>query len=1146
MMHLREQLTILILWLLLATIGNVCVLPAALIEEDPRARTDHMQRLRATWIGLEKLNFRALRLAIEDLTETFPEQYDQGKAYLRCLEVLERQLPSVIEALAPDNETALAHACDFLATARALHREALLANPLLDFDQLLLIKRKPLGDPRRPDAPDKGFGEFIGLPKQSSWQNETMPNVDDWENEIAVLAPVQSTGTLRSLFQPSARQLIADIELSFDADRILFSMPDDNQDWQIFEISGHGKEWRQLSPQNQPDIHNFDACYLPSGDIVFLSSACLQGVPCNDSVTVSMLYKMDGNGGNIRQLNFDQDHDYAPAVMNDGRILYLRWDYTDLPHNWTRILFTMNPDGTGQRQYYGSGSYWPSAIFYARPIPGHPTKVAGVVTGHHVGRVGELVIFDPKRGRHETDGVVQRIPGYGKKVLPLIEDQLTINSWPKFVHPYPLSENYFLVSCKPTPNDLWGIYLVDVFDNVLLLKEIERYGLFEPIPFKKRPRPPVIPQLTNPKDRESLMYVADVYAGPGLKGVPRDTVKELRLFSYHFAYQYNSGGQHRVGTDGPWEPKRVLGMVPVEEDGSALFRVPADTPISIQPVNAQGEALQLMRSWATAKGGEFVSCIGCHDNPNATPPSRKTIAASKAPTEIQPWYGPTRPFSFKREVQPVLDRHCVSCHNGQERDNDETIPDLRGEQGGLVVFGFNEPKPKYVRGIPREELIQEYAGVFDPSYIALRRLVRVGGLESDAHIQPPGEFHADTSELMQMLHKGHHGVKLDRESWERLAVWIDLNAPCYGTWREIIGPEKADPNHDRRLELRALYGGPLEDPEVYPDMPRKRVEPVQPGPCQSDLYIPVKYADWTFSAQEAGRLQRATGLTKRTIDLGEGVYLELVRVPAGVFVMGDAHGHEDERPLTRVNIPTSFWMGKLEITNQQYARFEPSHDSRFEHGPASSKDKEKRGPALNLPHQPVVRISWQEAVSFCRWLSLRIGTEVTLPTEAQWEYACRAGTAEAFSFGDLDTDFTTYANMADATMNRWATYSEKRRTADIVPRDTRFNDGTLATADVGSYKPNAWGLHDLHGNVWEWTRSSYLPYPYRKHDGRSTLLHVQTSGRKVVRGGSWYDRPKRCRSAFRLSYPAWRKVYNVGFRIIVQDPRKEKTLVKGF
>ena len=154
-----------------------------------------------------------------------------------------------------------------------------------------------------------------------------------------------------------------------------------------------------------------------------------------------------------------------------------------------------------------------------------------------------------------------------------------------------------------------------------------------------------------------------------------------------------------------------------------------------------------------------------------------------------------------------------------------------------------------------------------------------------------------------------------------------------------------------------------------------------------------------------------------------------------------------------------------------------------------------------------------------------------LPTEAQWEYACRAGTDGPFYFGGRDADFSPFANMADATLKTLAYDTDGRYTMDLVPRDDRFNDHALVTADVGQYRPNAWGLYDMHGNAWEWTRSAYRPYPYRDDDGRN---QPGVGDRCVVRGGSWYDRPQRCRSAFRLSYPAWQKVYNVGFRVILE------------
>ena len=1092
------------------------------------AKAAHFRKARS---DLEMVNFAAVKRAIRDLADTFPKEYVRGHQHLRRAAAYQRRLPEIRAALQQGREAAIREAAEIVA----FQREALLGNPLLDFDRLLLIKRKPLGDPRRAEAPNRGMGEFLGLPQQSAWQLDRIRQPYGWDNEIAVLWPKRPGSPLATLYRPPNPKLISDVDLHFDAGKLLFSMPGSHYLWQVFEIDAGGGNLRQVSLGDQHDVHSFDACYLPNGKIAFVSTAPKQGVPCSDGIAVATNYLMDADGGNVRQLCFDQDHDYCPTVTNDGRILYLRWDYTDLPHQWPRILFTMNPDGSGQREYYGSNSYWPNAIFFARPIPRHPSKIVGIVTGHHVGRVGELVVFDPAAGRREADGVVQRIPGYGQTVEPIIQDKLTIDSWPKFVHPYPLSEKYFLVSCKPGPDDLWGIYLADVFDNLVLLKEVEGYALFEPAVLRARSRPPVIPERIDLRRRDAIVYLEDVYRGPGLRGVPPGAVKNLRLFAYHFAFPYQSGGQHRVGTDGPWEPKRVLGTVPVEEDGSAAFRVPANTPFSIQPLDAQGKALQLMRSWTTAMPGELVSCIGCHESQNDAPPSRATIAAGRKPSEIEPWYGPVRGFSFKREVQPVLDRYCVACHDGSE-GHGKSMPDLRGNRDAMIVLESNNPRPKLVRGVAREDLVKRYSGVFEPAYFALRRFVRVGGLESDLHVLRPCEFHADTTELVQILRKGHFGVELDEPSRDRLATWIDLNAPCHGTWREILGPERMEQDYGRRRRLRNLYAGIDDDPEAIPAAPRQAVDPVPPKPVPKVAVRTVRCPDWPFDAAEARRRQAAAGTdVQRTIDLGGGVRLELVLIPAGEFVMGAADnattfGFADEQPPARVKIAEPFWIGRFEVTNRQYARFDPSHDSRHEHGTASFNSERAIGPPLNGPKQPVVRISWQQSMAFCGWLARRTGEEVTLPSEAQWEYACRAGTAGPFFYGDLDADFSPYANMADATINQWATYNERRRSADQVPRDARFDDGALVTVEAGRYRPNAWGLHDVHGNAWEWTRSAYQPYPYRSDDGRNDAA---VAGRKVVRGGSWYDRPKRCRSAFRLSYPQWQKVYNVGFRVVL-------------
>ncbi|MBN1417381.1 MAG: SUMF1/EgtB/PvdO family nonheme iron enzyme [Planctomycetes bacterium] len=979
------------------------------------------------------LDWTPLELAIADLIETFGERYSRGAEYLRRLEDLKRRGGAIGDDL------------------EALRREALLANPLLDFDRLLVVRRR---------------ADNLGLP-YNYLGNCSLPPAG-YDNRIAILSPVGPGGRLSTLYEPEGGRFAGDVDLDFDADRLLFSMPDARGRWRIWEIRADGTGLRTIPQIDEPDVDNYDACYLPDGRIIFSSTACFTGIPCvRGSAHVANLY-LAGTDGRIRQLTVEQDHDWCPTVLPTGRILYLRWEYTDIPHAFSRILFHMNPDGTEQMAYYGSNSYWPNAMFYARPLPGHPTKIVAVVGGHHdVPRMGDLVIFDPARGVFEADGAVQRIPGRGRRVEPAVLDLVTAQSYPTFLHPFPLSEKYMLAACKPSADAPWGIYLVDVFDNLILLHEEPGYALLEPVPLRKSPRPPVVPDKVDLARGDAEVFLADIYVGPGLARVPRGTIKAMRVFAYQFAYQGMGAEPDSVGLDGPWDPKRILGTVPVEADGSACFRIPAYTPIALQPLDAEGKAVQLMRSWFTAMPGEVLSCIGCHENPNTAPPARPSIAATRPPSEIAPWYGPPRGFSFGREVQPVLDRFCIGCHGG------EMPPDLRD----------GEPAPLQKNTSPHNLFAR-----FTPSYYALRRLVRTPTKESDLHLLMPYEYHADTTRLVQMLADGHYGVRLDAEAWDRLITWIDLNAPAHGTWTEICGPERVDHQRERRRAMLVAYAGRDADPEaLIPGNPDPRRAPIVPEPEEE----PVAPLPSPPSVSHA--------FATRTIDLGGGVTMDLVEIPG------------------------SLWMGRTEVTNAQFALFDPMHDSRFESGDFIQFSQGERGWPVNEPWQPVVRVSWRRAMDFCRWLSERTGSSFTLPSEEEWEYACRAGTTTPFWYGGADADFSPFANLSDASNRSIDPFGWAGRVEALPPwrpADARFDDRYRVTAPVGLFRPNPWGLCDMHGNAAEWTRSVDRADP----------------GKRVVRGGSWYDPPARATSSFRKAFGPDQGVFDVGFRVITAGP----------
>jgi len=300
--------------------------------------------------------------------------------------------------------------------------------------------------------------------------------------------------------------------------------------------------------------------------------------------------------------------------------------------------------------------------------------------------------------------------------------------------------------------------------------------------------------------------------------------------------------------------------------------------------------------------------------------------------------------------------------------------------------------------------------------------------------------------------------------------------------------------------------------------PYKKTETfITPDKLPEPAAVP-KITGWPF--------QGKPGATE-VLDLGDGVKMELVSIPAGKFVMGSVSESPDEQPTHAVTVDKSFKMGVTEVTLQQYQQFAKDHVNGLYSKPGVVI---RYGFVMDQKTYPVIRVSWDEANAFCRWLSKKTGKNVSLPTESQWEWACRAGTDTRTSFGDDVTKYPGFANMSDPT-------SDNRRTKYMPSNHWTLAQKNKASADkahclnhVGAYQANAFGLKDMHGNVAEWTRSEMRPYPYSASDGRNVLR----AGRKIVRGGSWNDRPVRSTSSYRLAYPSWQRIYNVGFRIIIQ------------
>jgi formylglycine-generating enzyme required for sulfatase activity len=416
---------------------------------------------------------------------------------------------------------------------------------------------------------------------------------------------------------------------------------------------------------------------------------------------------------------------------------------------------------------------------------------------------------------------------------------------------------------------------------------------------------------------------------------------------------------------------------------------------------------------------------------------------------------------------------------------------------------------------------------FSRAYLSLHPYVRRNGPEGDYHVLTPLEFHVGTSELIQMLKKGHKGVTLSAEDWDRLYTWIDLNVPYFGTWTERGASQ-------HYIQSRREYEKRLAALDYDPE---KIINPYQPGTIAFEAPkaqpqtqgTTASLAGWPFDGAKAQGTRQVI-----TLNVGGDQKMQLVKIPAGAFIMGSNDESPAEAPAHAVMIEKPFYMGVTEVTMGMMQQFYPT----FENGVYDMhyKDQVKRGYFVNDPDFPAIRVSYEKALAFCAWLSEKTGKKVRLPTEVEWEYACRAGTNTPMNYGDFNADFAPHANLADLTMKRLAVWGidpqpirNPDQWMDYELKDPRFYDKVLHLAKVGSYAPNAFGLKDMHGNVAEWTASPFVGYPGAAESEAYNAEH------RVIRGGSWYQRQHRATSAWRWGYPTWQRPYNVGFRVVVED-----------
>lgn len=635
---------------------------------------------------------------------------------------------------------------------------------------------------------------------------------------------------------------IRDPAVSWDGTHVLFawkkSLNDD--DYHIYEMEVRSGRTRQIT--FGLGFADLEPAYLPNGDIVFSSTRCVQTVDCWWT-EVSNLYACGADGRGLRRLGFDQVHTVFPSVLDDGRVIYTRWDYNDRGQVFPQALFQMNPDGTGQAEFYGNNSWFPTTIAHARGIPG-TQKVMAILCGHHSSQAGKLAIIDPAKGRQENAGV--------QLVAPVRETKAErIDSYGQvgelFQYPHPLTESECLVTYAPRGWNAQGrenrrrgdadfaIYWMNLEGDRELLVSDPRTACQHPVPLAPRLRPQTRPSAVDYRKTTGTYYVQDVYAGPGLAGVPRGTVKKLRVVALDFRPagvgnngSSGPGGGALISTpiaigNGAWDPKMVLGDAKVHEDGSAFFTVPARTPVYFQALDANNRAVQTMRSWTTLQPGENQSCVGCHEHKNAAPLAYggSTQAFRAGPQALEPFHGPARGFSFLREVQPILDRHCIRCHHDRglrleserlkalqlrERDPHWNVqvpaptPAMRAQAS---TPGGSTNKPAF--SLLREENLDRVAKRrWSDSYLNLTmarpaandwdrgafaglydgRIVNWIGTQSIPAPLPPWSAGSCRSELLPLLESGHHDVRLSREELDKIACWIDLFVPYSGDYTE--------------------------------------------------------------------------------------------------------------------------------------------------------------------------------------------------------------------------------------------------------------------------------------------------------------------------------------------------------------------------
>ena len=591
-----------------------------------------------------------------------------------------------------------------------------------------------------------------------------------------------------------AAGVIKDPCVSSDGSYAVFSWwkKADGGGFHIYEIDLKTKKTKQIT--NNPvglEVGDYEPCILPDGDIVFNSSRVFGIIDCAYNV-VSNLYLCNRNGEWLRRIGFDQEHTFFPTMMSDGKVLFTRWEYNDRTRISCGGYFTMNPDGSQQMEYWGNQSDFPLMKYQGREIPNSKGKIMGIAGGHLAPYQGEVIVVDPHIDRNrwkENDN--KSIKLICPERVPPMDPSTAMDGhdggvqW-IFQNPWPLDENTLLVSWRKSKSDkIFKIYFFESSGSRELISWDSKMSVSQPVVMDAHKTPPLIKQQADYSVDTAVFAVSDVNYGMGAEGIPKGKVAKIRVIAlgpFRTNYSMSTGilGFSVIPIGAPftsWQVKTLLGEIPVAEDGSAAFTVPANRPIYFQTVDKDGRMLNTMRSWSTLMPGERFDCIGCHEDKNAAPPPLQP-SETKAKPLIKRLGIEDVHLSFPKHVQPILDKHCVSCHKAGHKSGLDLTANPKFDNGGKRTFNTSYMNLAKTKG--------KYVDYIDQYEKAAPR----------TKFPVPG---SGTSKLFKkLLDDGHMPDDMTKEELEILMVWNDMMCPHAGSYSEGMSPSDSAA-HDKYM-----------------------------------------------------------------------------------------------------------------------------------------------------------------------------------------------------------------------------------------------------------------------------------------------------------------------------------------------------------